>query len=69
MFLLIDRVLLFYLAKHYSTNAINRMLMATALPFAYCQPFIPESGKKFPPELFTGRTAELEKSSRPMAQT
>lgn len=65
VFLLIDRVLLFYLAKHYSTNAINRMLMATALPFAYCQPFIPESGKKFPPELFTGRTAELEKIKSP----
>lgn len=65
VFLLIDRVLLFYLAKHYSTNAINRILMATALPFAYCQPFIPESGKKFPPELFTGRTAELEKIKSP----
>ncbi len=61
-FIVIDRVLLFYLAKHYSINAVNRMLMAAAMPFAYYQPFQPESSSSntsFPPELFAGRVAEL----------
>ena len=58
-FIVVDRVLLFYLAKHYSVSNINRMLMATAMPFAYYQPFVESSQATMPPELFTGREREL----------
>ncbi len=59
-FLLIDRVLLLYLAKHYQANSISRMLMAAGMPFAYNQPFCPKANVDIPAELFTGRQAELE---------
>ncbi|MBQ8824617.1 MAG: hypothetical protein IJZ64_05225, partial [Ruminococcus sp.] len=58
-FIVIDRVLLFYLAKHYATNTITRMLMATTMPFSYYQPFTPDSKNQTAPELFTGRKDEL----------
>lgn len=60
-FIVIDRVLLFYLAQHYASNTVNKMLMAAAFPFAYYQPFVPDSKSVTPPELFTGREAELQK--------
>ena len=60
-FVVIDRVLLFYLAQHYASNTVNKMLMAAAFPFAYYQPFVPDSKSITPPELFTGREAELQK--------
>ena len=59
-FLLIDRVLLLYLAKHYQANSISRMLMAAGMPFSYNQPFCPKPNADMPPELFTGRKEELE---------
>ena len=59
-FIVIDRVLLFYLAKHYQSNTISRMLMAATMPFAYNQPYCPESNVPLPGELFTGRTEELQ---------
>ena len=59
-FLLIDRVILLYLAKHYQANSISRMLMAAGMPFAYNQPFCPKPNADMPPELFTGRKTELE---------
>ena len=59
-FLLIDRVLLLYLAKHYQAGSVSRMLMAAGMPFAYNQPFCPKPNADMPPELFTGRKAELE---------
>ena len=59
-FLLIDRVLLLYLAKHYQANSISRMLMAAGMPFACNQPFCPKPNAAMPPELFTGRKTELE---------
>ncbi len=58
-FILIDRVILFYLAKHYAENTVIRRLMAVTLPFAYYQPFVEASKNDMPPELFTGRQAEL----------
>ncbi len=58
-FIVVDRVMLFYLAKHYAANTISRMLMAVSMPFAYYQPFIEKSKDTMPPELFTGREAEL----------
>ena len=58
-FLIIDRVLLFYLARHYAANTVSRMLMAVGQPFAYCQPFVEKSSDIMPPELFTGREEAL----------
>lgn len=58
-FIVIDRVLLFYLAEHYSEPTINKMLMAVAFPFTYYQPFVSDSAINVPPELFTGRVHEL----------
>lgn len=58
-FIVIDRVLAFYLAKHYQKNTISRALMATTMPFAYYQPFCPTPNVQMPPELFTGRKKEL----------
>ena len=59
-FLLIDRVLLLYLAKHYQAGSVSRILMAAGMPFAYNQPFCPKPNADMPPELFTGRKTELE---------
>lgn len=58
-FIVLDRVVLFYLAKHYAENTVIRRLMAVTLPFAYYQPFVEASSQDMPPELFTGREAEL----------
>lgn len=37
--LVIDRVLISYLAGHCDESNINAILMATAMPFSYCQPY------------------------------
>ena len=58
-FIVIDRVLLFYFAKHYQSNTIGRMLMATTMPFSFNQPFCPKPSTPLPGELFTGRKEEL----------
>ncbi|MEE5992834.1 MAG: hypothetical protein V3G42_06295 [Oscillospiraceae bacterium] len=58
-FIVVDRVVLLYLAKHYASNTVNKMLMAITMPFAYYQPFVESSNQTMPPELFTGREAEL----------
>ena len=59
--LVIDRVLLAHLAIHYNANLINRILMATAMPFSYFQPYVVESIHTMPPEIFIGRKDELRK--------
>ena len=58
-FILIDRVILFYLAKHYAENTILKRMLAVTLPFAYYQPFVEQSKIDMPPELFTGRELAL----------
>ena len=58
-FIVLDRVILFYLAKHYASNTVLRRLFAVTLPFAYYQPFVESSTQDMPQELFTGREAEL----------
>lgn len=65
---MIDRVILFYLAKHYAENTVIRRLMAVTLPFAYYQPFVESSTQDMPPELFTGREAELTQIESPEGQ-
>lgn len=57
--LVIDRVLIAHLADVYNKDLINRILMATAMPFTYCQPYVVESAHTMPPEIFIGRREEL----------
>ena len=64
-FVVIDRVVIAYLAKHYSMLAMNRMLMSIVVPFAYYQPYVAKSGVVMPPEIFMGRKTELEKIEAP----
>ena len=65
VFAVIDRVVLVFLAKHYSETAINRMLMSIIMPFASYQPYIDKSADVMPPEIFIGRKYELEKIESP----
>lgn len=60
-FAVIDRIVLAYLAWHYSETEINRRLMAVIMPYAAFQPYVADSGKVMPPEIFMGRKTELEK--------
>ena len=60
-FVVIDRVVLVYLASHYSETAVNRMLMAVTMPFASYQPYVSDSSKIMPQEIFMGRKTELDK--------
>lgn len=64
-FIVVDRVILLYLAKHYSKTEINKMFMAVTMPFAYYQPFVEASNQTMPPELFTGRETELTQIESP----
>jgi hypothetical protein len=65
IFMVIDRVLYMYLIHNYSEDATVRMLMETAMPYSYWQPYISDSASVMPPELFIGRKAELEKIKDP----
>lgn len=65
VFAVIDRVVLVFLAKHYSETAINRMLMSIIMPFASYQPYIDKSADVMPPEIFIGRKYELERIESP----
>lgn len=60
-FVVIDRVVLVYLASHYSETAVNRMLMAVTMPFTSYQPYVSDSSKIMPQEIFMGRKTELDK--------
>lgn len=64
-FLVIDRLVIVYLANHYSDNAVNRMLMALTVPFSSCQPYVYDSAHVMPPEIFMGRRKELDKMKSP----
>ena len=59
VYLVIDRVLICHLSNVYNENLINRILMADAIPFSYCQPYVVESSHTMPPEIFIGRKDEL----------
>ena len=60
-FIVIDRVVLAYLANHYSETAINRKLMAVTMPYASYQPYVAESSMIMPQEIFMGRRKELDR--------
>lgn len=65
IFSVIDRVVITYLSAHYADTAVNRMLMALIMPFAYCQPYIEKSADIIPPEMFIGRKEELDRIISP----
>lgn len=65
VYLVIDRVLITFLASQYNDNLINRILMAVAMPFSYYQPYVVESIHTMPPEIFIGRKDELLKIEQP----
>ena len=60
-FAVIDRVVLAYLANHYTETDINRRLMAVIMPYSAFQPYVADSARVMPPEIFMGRKTELEK--------
>lgn len=57
--IVIDRVLITHLSDYYNESMVNRVLMATAMPFTYCQPYVADSSHTMPPEIFIGRKEEL----------
>lgn len=57
---IIDRTVLMYLIRKYDPSKVNGMLMSLVVPFAYYQPYVPNSGNAMPPEIFMGRRKELE---------
>lgn len=59
VFLLIDRVVIYYLMRHYDATQINRMLMLITMPFSSFQPYVWESSNVMPSEMFMGRRKEL----------
>lgn len=65
VYIVIDRVLITHLANNYNENLINRILMAIAMPFSYCQPYVVDSAHTMPPEIFIGRKDELLKIEQP----
>ena len=65
VYAVIDRVLLLFLANNYNVQFINQILMNTMMPFSYYQPYVWDSCKVMPPELFMGRKEELEKIQSP----
>lgn len=65
VFAVLDRVLLMFLVRDYSVQFINQILMYAMMPFSYCQPYVWDSSKVMPPEIFMGRKDELEKIESP----
>lgn len=58
-FAVVDRVVIAYLFRNYDEIQVNRMLMMLIMPFAACQPYVPDSGQPMPPEMFMGRKEDL----------
>ncbi len=54
-----------FVEKIRNADTIAKRLMATTLPFVYCQPFFEASTRTMPTELFTGREDELAKIESP----
>ena len=59
VFLLVDRVTIMYLMKHYNETRVNRILMLITMPFSVYQPYVWESSNIMPAEMFMGRRKEL----------
>lgn len=65
VFAVLDRVLLMFLVHNYDVQFINQILMTVMMPFSYYQPYVWDSSKVMPPEMFMGRKEELEKIESP----
>lgn len=61
IFAVLDRVVLKYLYDNYSEQTITKQLLHIIMPFAYYQPYVVDSSKPMPSELFIGRKEELKK--------
>ena len=61
IFAVLDRVVLKYLYDNYSEQTITKQLLHIIMPFTYYQPYVAESSKPMPSELFIGRKEELKK--------
>ena len=61
IYMVVDRVMFLYLVTHYQTESIIRKFVNVAMPYSYYQPYIYDSMSKMPPEMFFGRTEELQK--------
>lgn len=61
IFAVLDRVVLKYLYDNYSEQTITKQLLHIIMPFAYYQPYVADSYKPMPSELFIGRKEELKK--------
>lgn len=61
IFAVLDRVILKYLYDNYSEQTITKQLLHIIMPFAYYQPYVADSSKPMPSELFIGRKEELKK--------
>lgn len=61
IFAVLDRVVLKYLYDNYSEQTITKQLLHIIMPFAYYQPYVAESSKPMPSELFIGRKEDLKK--------
>lgn len=61
IFAVLDRVVLKYLYDSYSEQTITKQLLHIIMPFAYYQPYVADSSKPMPSELFIGRKEELKK--------
>lgn len=61
IFAVLDRVVMKYLYDNYSEQTVNKQLLHVIMPYAYYQPYVAESSKAMPSELFIGRKEELKK--------
>ena len=61
IFAVLDRVVLKYLYDNYSEQTITKQLLHIIMTFAYYQPYVADSSKPMPSELFIGRKEELKK--------
>lgn len=61
----LDRTVMMYLFKNYDEMKINRMVVSLITPFGYYQPYVWDSAKIMPPEMFMGRKRELEQIENP----
>lgn len=58
-FAVIDRVVMQFLISNCSKDRMNQMVLSIIMPFSYYQPYVWESSKNMPPDIFMGRQKEL----------
>lgn len=59
IYMIVDRIIITYLAANYLKSAITSQLMSLAMPFSYYQPYVSFSSNIMTPEMFVGRSVEL----------